>query len=59
MVLLGMPQVFWDKYLGRRHRWIPFLPLEFPGGFESMMPTRDELGTKQGRCASRRLLPSI
>ena len=55
MVLWGVrsmrpqPQVFWDKFLGRKHQWVPFLPLEFLGGFESMMPQREGLDTKQSR----------
>ena len=56
MVPLRVPQVFWDKFLGRKHRWKPFLPLEFPGGLESMMPTRDDTPSRAGE---QRLSPFI
>ena len=42
-------QVFWDKFLGRPHQWVPFLPFTSSGGFEDLMPLRKDLDTKQAR----------
>ena len=52
-------QVFWDKILGRPHRWVPFLPFKFSGGFEDLMPLRKDLETKQARSAPESVCPEV
>ena len=52
-------QVFWDKFMGRSHRWIPIIPFELPGHVNDVMPKRKDLDTKQSRSADTPPRPAL